>query len=228
MLYYFQISLKIKLIAKSNYSIWENIMAEESSLRQLKRRAYLDYHQDGIIDVLIGVAILGFGLWIWLDQPIFAFLCLFCFGSYIQLKNAITVPRFGYVRFQEGKRETGLLVWLGIGLVLLALVVGILFLLGPDRVGLAPFTFLRKFHVYVMSSIGAVLMAIFGLWSGIRRLLAYALFLIAALVITSVQDLDRSVPLLLTGSVLMLMGLILMIRFIRRNPSEPGQVNHAV
>jgi hypothetical protein len=228
MLYYFQIGLKIKLIAKSNYIVWENIMTEESSLRQLKRRAYLDYHQDGIIDVLIGVAILGFGLWIRLDQPIFAFLCVFCFGSYFQLKNAITVPRFGYVRFQEGKRETGLLVGLGIGLVLLALVVGILFLLGPDRVGLAPFTFLRKFHVYVMSSIGAVLMAIFGLWSGIRRLLAYALFLIAALVITSVQDLDRSVPLLLTGSVQMLMGLILMIRFIRGNPSEPGQVNHAI
>jgi hypothetical protein len=220
--------LKNKLIAKSNFIIWENIMAEESSLRQLKRRAYLDYHQDGIIDVLIGVAILGFGLWIWLDQPIFAFLVLFCFGSYIQLKNTITVPRFGYVRFQEGKRETGLLVGIGIGLVLLALVVGMLFLLGPDRVGLAPFTFLRKFHVYVMSSIGAVLMAIFGLWSGIRRLLAYSLFLIAALVITYLQGLDGSVPLLLTGSVLMLIGLILMIRFIRGNPSEPEQVNHAV
>jgi hypothetical protein len=203
-------------------------MAEESSLRRLKRKAYLDYHQDGILDVLIGVAILGFGLWIRLDQPIFAFLCLFCFGSYIQLKNAITVPRFGYVRFQEGKRETGLLIALGIGLVLLALVVGILYLLGPDRVGLAPFTFLRKFHVYVMSSIGAVLMAIFGLWSGIRRLLAYALFLIAALVITYLFDLDRSVPLLLTGSVLMLMGLILMMRFIRGNPIEPEQANHAV
>jgi hypothetical protein len=220
--------LKNKLIAKSNFIIWENIMAEESSLRQLKRRAYLDYHQDGIIDVLIGVAILGFGLWNWLDQPIFAFLCLFCFGSYIQLKNAITVPRFGYVRFQEGKRETGLLIGIGIGLALLALVVGILFLLGPDRVGLAPFTFLRKFHVYVMSSIGAVLMAIFGLWSGIRRLLAYALFLIAALVVTYVLDLDNSVPLLLTGSILMLVGLILMIRFIQGNPIEPEQVNHAV
>jgi hypothetical protein len=203
-------------------------MAEESALRQLKRRAYLAYHQDGIIDVLIGGAILGFGLWINFDQPIFAFLSLFCFGSYIHLKNAITVPRFGYVRFQEGKRETGLLIGVGIGLVLLALVVVILSLLGPDRVGLAPFTFLRKFHVYVMSSIGAVIMAIFGLWGGIRRLIAYGLFLIAALVITYLLELDGSVPLLFTGSFLMLIGMVLMTRFIRGNPSEPGQVDHAV
>jgi len=203
-------------------------MTEESSLKQLKRKAYLAYHQDGIIDMLIGVSILGFGLWNWLEQPIFAFLCLFSFGLYIQLKNAITVPRFGYVRFQEGKRETGLLVSLAIGLVLLMIVVGVLFILGPGRVGLAPFTFLRKFHVYVMSSIGAVVMAIFGLWSGIRRLIAYALFLLATLVITYYLELDSSIPLLLAGSSLMLIGLFLMMRFIRGNPTEPGQVNHAI
>jgi len=220
--------LKSKHIYKTNHLIWESIVAEDTSLKQLKHRAYMAYHQDGIIDVLIGVAILGFGLWINLDQPIFAFLYLFSFGVYIRLKNAITVPRFGYVRFQEGKRETRLAVGIGIGLTLLALVVGILFLLGPDRVGLAPYTFLRKFHVYVMSSIGAIIMVIFGLWSGIRRLIAYALFLTVALVITYIQELDRSVPLLLTGSFLMLIGLLLMTRFIRGNPSGPRQVNRAV
>ena len=203
-------------------------MSEKSALRLLKQRAYLAYHQDGIIDLMIGVAILGFGLWIWLDQPIFALFAFFCFGFYIQLKNAITIPRFGYVRFREAKRESGLIVGIGIGIVLLALVVGLLFLLGSDRIGLAPLTFLRKFHVYVMSSIGAVIMAIFGLWSGIRRLIAYALFLIAVLGITYLQELDGSVPLLLTGSLLMSIGLILLTRFVRENPSEPGQINHAI
>jgi hypothetical protein len=202
-------------------------MTEEDSLDKLKHRAYLAYHQDGIIDFLIGIALLGFGLWIYLDQPLFAYLCLICFGSYIQLKNVITVPRFGYVRFQEGKRETGLLIGLGIGLALLALVLVILSLIGPDLLGLAPLTFLRKFHVYVMSSIGAVIMVIFGLWSGIRRLIAYGLLLIAALVIINYLELDRSLPLLLTGTSLAFIGLVMMMRFIRRNPSEPGQVNHA-
>ena len=203
-------------------------MADEASIRQLKRRAYLSYHQDGIIDLLIGVSILGFGLWNYLDQPIFAFMCLLCFISYIQLKNLITIPRFGYVRFQEGKGETRLLIGIGIGLVLLLLVIGFLYLLGPDRVGLAPFTFLRKFHVYVMSGIGAIVMAMFGLWGGIHRLIAYAVFFIAALVINFFLELNHSIPLLLTGSSLALIGLVLMVRFIRRNPTEAGQVNHAL
>jgi hypothetical protein len=203
-------------------------MHDGSSLKELKRRAYLAYHQDGILDFIIGVSILGFGLWIYLDQPIFAFFCIFSFSSYIQLKNIITVPRFGYVRFQEGKRETGLLIGIGIGLLLLLLVVGILYMLGPERVGYAPINFLRKFHVYVMSSIGAAVMAIFGLWSGIRRLIAYTLFLLAALVITYFQELHHSLPLLLMGSSLMLIGILLVVRFIRRNPTGPEHVNHVV
>jgi hypothetical protein len=202
-------------------------MSEDSSLRQLKRRVYLDYHQDGIIDVLIGAAILGFGLWNWLSQPIFAYIILICFGSYIQLKNTITVPRFGYVQFKEGKREIGLLIGIGIGLVLLALVIGILYLLGPDRVGLFPIAFLRKFHVFVMGGIGAVLMTIFGLWGGIRRLIAYALLLVATLAITYWLEINGGIALILTGGCLMLVGLFLMLRFIITNPIPSGEANHA-
>jgi hypothetical protein len=205
----------------------EIMMSQEPSIKQLQRKAYLAYHQDGILDVLIGVSILGFGLWIWLEKPIFAYLCVFCFGFYIQLKNTITVPRFGYVRFQEGKREFGLLVVLGIGLVLLAIVIGTLSIFGPERVGLAPFTFLRKFHVYVMSSIGAALMGLFGIWSSVRRLIAYAFFLIGMLAITYLGGFDQGVPLLITGSLLVLIGLLLMIKFLRGNPIGSEQVNHA-
>lgn len=203
-------------------------MGEKASLGRLKRKAYLAYHQDGIIDLLIGIAILGFGLWLFLDQPIFAYLCLLSFGSYIHIKNLITVPRFGYVRFEESKRETGLAAGVGIGLGLLTLVVVMLYLLGPDRVGFGPITFLRKFHIYVMSGIGAVVMAIFGLWSGIRRLIVYALLLITTLVVTYLLALHGSVALLFTGSTLASVGLVLLIRFVWSSRSGPGQVNHAV
>lgn len=202
-------------------------MDKESAIRQLKRKAYLAYHQDGIVDGMVGLAILGFGLWICLDQPIFAFLYFLSLGLYVPLKNAITVPRFGYVRFQEGKREIKLLICVGIGLLLLTLVMAVLMLLGPERVGLAPIPFLRKFHVYIMSSIGAALLGIFGLWSGIRRLVGYAFLLTAALVVTITVGLDRYAPLVVTGISMMLAGLVLMARFIRDNAGRPGEANHA-
>ena len=190
-------------------------MSEEIAFRQLRRKAYLAYHQDGIMDGLVGLAILGFGLWIWLDQPIFAFLYFVSLGLFVPLKNTITVPRFGYVRFQEGKGEIRLVIGTGIGLLLLTLVLVILFLLGPARVGMAPFTFLRKFHVTIMSSIGAVLLGLFGLWSGVRRLVGYAFLLVAALLVVHGIGLGRYIPLIAAGSLMMLAGLHLMARFLR-------------
>ena len=36
-------------------------MAERVDLRSLERKAYLTYHQDGIVDIFIGLAIAVFG-----------------------------------------------------------------------------------------------------------------------------------------------------------------------
>jgi hypothetical protein len=201
-------------------------MITNSSSNQLRRKAYLAYHQDGIIDILIGSTILGFGLWILSDIVIFTFISWLSFSFYISLKNSITIPRFGYVRFHESKRQTALAIGLGIGLLLLLLIVGILFIIGPDRILLTPITFLRKFHVYVMSGIGAVVMAIFGLWSGIRRLTSYALVMIAALVLSIQLEIIGGITLSVMGGLILLIGLALLVRFIRRNPLQRGEANN--
>ena len=197
------------------------------SKNPLKRKAYLAYHQDGIIDILIGATIIGFGLWILLDNIIFTFISWLSFGFYVQLKNAITVPRFGYVRFQETNRQTFLIFGLAIALLLFFLLMGTLFILGPDRIQLAPLTFMRKFHVQVMSGIGAFVMAIFGLVSGLRRMTFYAVVLISALLLSVNMGINGSIVLLLIGSMILLIGLALLVVFVRRNPVEPMEPNNA-
>jgi hypothetical protein len=201
-------------------------MSTNSSFQQLRRKAYLAYHQDGIIDILIGATILGFALWILLDNIIFTCMAWLSFSFYVTLKNVITIPRFGYVRFQETKRQTVLAIGLGIGLLLLLLLVGILFILGPDRVQLDTSAFLRKFHVYVMSGIGAIVMAIFGLWSGIRRLMAYALVSIVALGLSFQMEISGGITLLVMGGLILLIGMALMVRFIRQNPAQPVEADN--
>ena len=79
----------------------ENAMNPDMSKNPLRRKAYLAYHQDGIIDILIGATMIGFALWILLGYVLFTFISWLSFGFYVQLKNTITVPRFGYVRFQQ-------------------------------------------------------------------------------------------------------------------------------
>lgn len=202
-------------------------MKTKTSLTHLKRKAYLDFHQDGIIDILLGAAILGFAIMIILDNVIFSSMSWLSFTLYTSFKNAITIPRFGYVQFLEGNKKTGLALGLGIGLLILVLVLGILFILGPDRLPLAPISFLRKFHVYLMSGIGAILMVIFGLGTGIKRLTAYGFGFLAAIAGSFLLEIKGEFTLLAAGGLILLIGLVLMVKFIRRYPAQPQEVDNA-
>jgi len=72
-------------------------MSQEKQFKDLGRKAYLSYHQDGLIDILIGLGILGFGLMMLTDSVVFNMLAWMPIIFYVPLKNRITVPRFGYV-----------------------------------------------------------------------------------------------------------------------------------
>lgn len=202
-------------------------MSTDASIHQLRRKAYLAYHRDGIIDILIGVTILGFGLWLSLNMPIFAFACLLAFSSYVPLKNAITVPRFGFVRFSEEKPESIIVLGIGIGICLLGLAFTILVLLGPDQIGLSPVGFIRKHHPFVMSSIGAVVVTIIGLWRGIHRLVGYGLFLLVTVWLSFWLGLAGSLPLLVVGSAVLIIGVVQLGLFIGKQPNGVSEGNHA-
>jgi len=44
------------------------MVIEEPNLREIEKKAYMSYHQDGLLDIFVGVYILGFGLGIWVDR----------------------------------------------------------------------------------------------------------------------------------------------------------------
>ena len=89
-------------------------------IKQLSRQSYQEFHQDGIIDILVGASLLGFALWLQLDVPLFAFICWLSVSFYKSLKNKLTVPRFGFVRFEEDRKQFILsIIAAGIMLILL-------------------------------------------------------------------------------------------------------------
>ena len=87
-------------------------MSQSDELKKLSRKAYLSYHQDGLIDILIGLGVLGFGLMMLTDSVVFNMMAWMPIIFYVPLKNRITVPRFGYVQFtsERVKRQRLLLV----------------------------------------------------------------------------------------------------------------------
>ena len=74
-------------------------MSQTPDLKTLAQRAYLSYHQDGIIDLLIGWMAFAFGLLLSFDTPAIALLAWFPLLSYVPIKNVVAVPRLEYVQF---------------------------------------------------------------------------------------------------------------------------------
>jgi hypothetical protein len=198
-----------------------------SSTKQLNRKTYNAYHRDGIIDLLVGLTLLGFGLWLLYDNVLFTYISWLSFGFYGFLKKTITIPRFGYVRFKEDKKQRYLLFGFGIILILLLLVARFT-LLDRESADLFASAFLRKNHVYIMSSIGSGILLIYGLDRGIYRFAVYGLSLFTTLLIFFFQGIPGRIALFLLGGIVVIVGVILLITFIQSHPSPPQEVDNAV
>ena len=100
---------------------WRNTLGEVSSvtertdrpglesiddLENLEKRTYRTTQEDGRIDCLAGGGLLGFGVGVLLDIPMLTVLAPALLVTMWQpLKDRITTPRLGYVRFSEPRRK---------------------------------------------------------------------------------------------------------------------------
>ncbi len=194
-------------------------MTTLKSIKQLNRQSYQEFQQDGILDILVGASLLGFALWLQLDIPLFAFICWLSISFYKSLKNKLTIPRFGFVRFEEDRKQSFLgIIAAGIVLMLL-LAARFLIIEGRDpQSNLA--VFLRKNHPYLMSSIGAVLLTAFGLWRGLSRFTIYGLLFLGLLVGFFLVDIPGQIALFSAGGAIFVIGCYLLITFLRKHPLE--------
>lgn len=202
-------------------------MNKELPLDGLRRKAYLAYHHDGILDMLIGATIIGFGLWRISGNIIFSSLSWLGFTIYYGLKRTITIPRFGFVRFSETQRKAQVSIVIGLMILLIMAVGGLQFFSRPDQIPPTVQIFMRKFHEFVMSGVGALSMILFGLLFGIKRLIGYGVFMLATLWIAIQLGWPGGITLFALGCLITLVGFALLIRFMRRYPLLPVEPGNA-
>ena len=92
-------------------------MNQKINLKEIERKAYTSYHQDGVVDVTIAFTVLVFGAIMLGDMPwIGGFLGILAISLYAGLKKIVTIPRIGYVKFpqQRAQKITALTVVLGL------------------------------------------------------------------------------------------------------------------
>jgi len=86
-------------------------MPENVNLKEIEKKAYLSYHEDGVLDLTIGSVFslicftwILFGLFNILSWPSLILMAIF-YPVYISFKQNITVPRFGYFKFGKERKK---------------------------------------------------------------------------------------------------------------------------
>jgi hypothetical protein len=201
-------------------------MTEQPNLREIEKKAYMSYHQDGLLDIFVGVYILGFGLGIWVDI-IVGFLG---FGSimpailmatilpiWIAAKRRITMPRIGFVKF--GARGSNRLFAIFLGLMVAGL--GVFFAFTLFQGGHSPWLNLVFQNGLIIVGIGSLAICfLFGYSMGLKRLYGYGLLAFILLVIGHFIGIFFGYILLILGTTVTAAGFALLISFVRKYPLQ--------
>jgi hypothetical protein len=204
---------------------------KETSLREVEKRTYMSYHQDGLIDIFIGIYVLLFGLGIllrslgdfgtWFVIP--AIFPAVMVPIWISAKKRLTMPRIGYVKF--GIRGAGKLMALLLGLMVAGAGLGAFMAFSFSSSQGWALTFRNLMISYSMIVIGIVAVAIsslFGYTMGLKRLYAYGLITFVLFLAGYFLPFPFEYILLTTGLVITINGFVLLMRFIRKYPITQG------
>lgn len=180
-----------------------------------ERDLFRSFWDDGLLDILSGMALLLAGLG-WQSEigalavvqaPLWIVL-------WVPLRRLVVEPRAGFVRFSLARRKRNtheLTSTLALGLGLLAVV--ILTALVVRERGALPTS------AQAVDGLPAVLVAVVavlaGLLTGARRFHGYALGLVVGAAVMIVFRLGPAVPLVVVGLVVIAVGVVLLGRFLR-------------
>jgi hypothetical protein len=205
---------------------------ENTRLREHEPTNYLQYHGDGLLDIFIGLWLVGFGLWMLVDNAVFiAMIPVLCVPVWRSIKKSVTAQRMHQLDFTpapNARQST-----MGI-LLVIVLSVALGFLLGlwvyrGQSAGdtpawlLATVAWVRAHDTLAFGLFGAFLLSVSALMSGLKRLYAYALLT----VIIAAGGYLLGAPLWQTivflGAMISLSGVILLTRFLGRYPVETSR-----
>lgn len=197
-------------------------MDSQINLRQIQRRAYLAYHEDGLVDVFVGLVFLLYGAVMLAGKTAFIGLCWMPALFIVPVKKWLTVPRMGYVKY----RPSGNVLWTKIGIM--AMIAGMLFFLlfvyknrSPGLRAFIDAYFLLIFGIFLASLPLAGAVAL-----GVRRFYAYAALILVLFTAANFQDYPLPVIFVILGSLLLLTGLVVLVRFLRKYPKPTKEVSN--
>ena len=202
-------------------------MPQHIDLDQIEKRAYLAFHQDGLWDLCIGLAMIAMGVVVmgqyqeWMG--IAALLPVFVVITVPALRRVITLPRLGYVEFSQARKtrqraSQAALMVIGTLIAMLGLVVAS----GYSGEG----SWQRFIRGLELLPIGLVLLLAtlaVGIAFGLKRCYAYTAAFAMLFMLPELLGLHPFLALAAAGLVLTATGIVLLVNFLHRYPQPPRE-----
>lgn len=202
-------------------------MSQNINLKEIERKSWTSYFQDGFWDILMGLLMLGTGFNILFDETVW-YIAIFSLALLILIvgRRLITIPRVGRVNFGPERRIKQKKVFI---VLAISLIVG-------SAISFIPLSGVEPSKIVVAAVAGVWIILILSLvayFMDFRRLYAYGLlFAISMALANALDDLIPTILFFVSGSIALLVGLIVLIRFIRKYPKTAdglpleGGINH--
>lgn len=194
-------------------------MSYELDMKEIERRVYLSYSEDGLIDIAIGIVITAWGLLLTQEPTgLVSLLGLLGMGIWYIGKRTITTPRIGVIQPSPKmeRRLTNLAIFL--------IVLGLITLVGILLSRAAGSSLISDYSLGILGLVLAAGVAFLAYLLNAARLYIYAVILfvsfaggeILAKNITSFDAFALSV--IIGGGLIMLSGIVVLVRFVRKYP----------
>lgn len=194
-------------------------MTERMDLEHIRRQIYLYYAEDGLVDIAIGLVILGFGLLLLLDLPgLVGLLGVLALLVWYIGKSSLVVPRVGSIR--PGREIKDRFKGFFINLILIGVGVFVLFLLGGSRLDSA----LSRFSLSIFGLVVALGISSLGLLLDTERFYYYSALVFLAMAggdllsqwVTAFDPFLAAV--ISAGAVILAAGMYILVHFLGKYP----------
>lgn len=197
-------------------------MSATKEFEPLRRKIYLAYHRDGILDLAVAAILLGFSVFMATSNVVFLAVGAIVATQYVLMKQRITVPRYGYVRFVSQKkalRQGWFLVGLGVLVVFVLLVLNMFLRNRPSSPEMQ--AWIQRYHMVPLSALlfGVPALVAAG-FLGLKRFYLYALLTVVLPVLGAWWNIETFIPILVTGLVVLAFGGGLLASFLKQHPVE--------
>jgi hypothetical protein len=203
-------------------------MTQEMNLKELERKAWTAYFDDGLLDITAGLFVLAFGIGMTTRYTYLTALSWMVIFFFAAAKKSITLPRVGLVKFSPErekriKKETSFYVVF----FTITAVVGLAFFIAqatgiPQSVK----SVIGSLALVAYELIIALGLCFVAYWKQINRFYGYAGFILVVILAGHIAGVEQywlgAYQFTATGTVMLIVGCVVLARFLRKYPKREG------